>query len=270
MDCEYGCGQKANHQLKNGKWCCCKSCNSCPAIRMKNSKANMGRIITIETRMKLRKYNLGKRKSPKTLQKLKISSKNTIEKIKDRYPFFSKIEKMRYNPDKPEEKEIQVHCKNHKCKNSKEQGGCFTPTFSQLAERIRQVEHVDGNGGSFFYCSEKCKNTCDLYRSQGADPFKQEDKKTYTQQEYEIYREFVLERDGYACQYCGEQATNVHHERPQKLEPFFSLDPDLAWSVCSSCHYEKGHPKGTKCSTGNLANKNCERNINGNSNNRAY
>jgi len=26
---------------------------------------------------------------------------------------------MRYNPDKPGEEEIQVHCKNHLCKNSK-------------------------------------------------------------------------------------------------------------------------------------------------------
>jgi len=28
--CEYGCGQEAKYQLKNGKWCCSKSSNSCP------------------------------------------------------------------------------------------------------------------------------------------------------------------------------------------------------------------------------------------------
>lgn len=37
--CEYGCGQEAKHQMNNGKWCCSKSHNSCPAIRKKNSKA---------------------------------------------------------------------------------------------------------------------------------------------------------------------------------------------------------------------------------------
>ena len=28
--CEYGCGQEARYQFKNGKWCCGESCNSCP------------------------------------------------------------------------------------------------------------------------------------------------------------------------------------------------------------------------------------------------
>ena len=37
MKCEYGCNQEAKHQLKNGKWCCSKSQNSCMTIRLKNS-----------------------------------------------------------------------------------------------------------------------------------------------------------------------------------------------------------------------------------------
>lgn len=36
--CEYGCGLKASYQLSNGKWCCQERYNSCPAIRLKNSK----------------------------------------------------------------------------------------------------------------------------------------------------------------------------------------------------------------------------------------
>lgn len=35
MLCEYGCGQEAEYQLKNGKWCCCKSQNSCPINKKK-------------------------------------------------------------------------------------------------------------------------------------------------------------------------------------------------------------------------------------------
>lgn len=35
--CVYGCGKEAKFQLKNGKWCCCESSNSCPAIKKKNS-----------------------------------------------------------------------------------------------------------------------------------------------------------------------------------------------------------------------------------------
>lgn len=37
--CEYGCGKLAQFRLKNGKWCCSEKCNSCEAVREKNSKA---------------------------------------------------------------------------------------------------------------------------------------------------------------------------------------------------------------------------------------
>lgn len=36
--CEYGCNQEAKYQLKNGKWCCSKSQNSCLEIRKKCSE----------------------------------------------------------------------------------------------------------------------------------------------------------------------------------------------------------------------------------------
>lgn len=37
--CDYGCGKEANHQLKNGKWCCENSFNKCISIREKNSNS---------------------------------------------------------------------------------------------------------------------------------------------------------------------------------------------------------------------------------------
>ena len=41
------CGAEAQYQLKNGKWCCCKSSNSCPAnraLRKKASKAQWQKV----------------------------------------------------------------------------------------------------------------------------------------------------------------------------------------------------------------------------------
>lgn len=35
--CDYGCGNEAKFQMLNGKMCCSKSVNSCPAMRIKNS-----------------------------------------------------------------------------------------------------------------------------------------------------------------------------------------------------------------------------------------
>jgi hypothetical protein len=301
--CEYGCGQEAKYQFKNGKWCCSKIWERCPGMRRKNSEskkggnhpmygkflsedhkkkiglaikgkshseetkkkiseANKGRTHSEETKKKISESKLGKsspRKgetlSKKTKLKLSIYNKKTINYWKKKYPFFSQIEEMRYNPNKPGEKEIQVHCKNHLCPNSKEQNGWFTPTYIQLYERIRQLENEDGNGGSHFYCSEKCKEQCPLFNLK-FDPLK-ETETPYTQEEYQQFRQFVLKRDNYICQYCGGKATEIHHERSQKLEPFFALDPDLAWSCCKECHYKYGHKTGTECSTGNLAIKVC-------------
>jgi 5-methylcytosine-specific restriction endonuclease McrA len=177
----------------------------------------------------------------------------TISLIHTRYPFFSKIEEMRYNPNNITE--IQVRCKNHNCPNSKEQSGWFTPTYIQLYERIRQLEKDYGNDGCYFYCCDECKQECPLYHYKGSDPFK-DSEKSYNQQEYQQFREFVLKRDNYKCQYCGNLAEHVHHERPQKIEPFFTLDPFFAWSVCKKCHYKYGHKD--ECSTGRLANVLCK------------
>jgi hypothetical protein len=40
MFCAYGCGNEGIFKLKNGKLCCHKSTNQCPAIRKKNSDKN--------------------------------------------------------------------------------------------------------------------------------------------------------------------------------------------------------------------------------------
>jgi 5-methylcytosine-specific restriction endonuclease McrA len=278
--CEYGCGQEAKYQLKNGKWCCSKSQNSCPEIRRKNSKTNKLKQAGKNNGMYGKKQSIeSKRKNSEAIKKiwadpqstfntkkyrkklkdaLKIVGKKrrrTINMMKKKYPIFCYIEEMRYNPDKSKDKEIQVHCANHSCINSKENGGWFTPTGSQFHERIRALEK-ESLDNDRFYCSEECKNICPIYRLH-YDPNKKETETPYTQEEYQQFRQFVLKRDNYICQYCGGKATIIHHERPQKLEPFFSLDPDLAWSCCEECHYKYGHKTGTECSTGNLAKRMC-------------
>ena len=224
--------------------------------RNKISRTRKGKSLSEEHITNLKKsYEnrehpmLGKNHSDDSKEKMSKNSRMTISNIKRKYKLFTKIENMRYNPDKPiEEREIQVRCKNHNCPNSKEQGGWFTATKSQLYERIRCLEK-NGTDNSYFYCCSECKIECPLYNLQ-SDPFKQIDT-NYNQKEYRYFRTHVLKRDKYKCQYCGEKAEHVHHERPQKLEPFFILDPDLAWSVCVKCHYKYGHKD--ECSTGNLA-----------------
>jgi len=173
----------------------------------------------------------------------------SIQQIKNDYPFFSTIEEMKYSNTN----EIQVHCKNHNCPNSKEQDGWFTPTYIQLYERIRSIEKEYGNDGNYLYCSDECKQECPLFNLQ-SDP-NRDINKQYTNSEYNTWRNEVLKRSEHICEYCGEIATDAHHLRPQKLEPFYSLDPDYGIACCESCHYKHGHKD--ECSTGKLANKVC-------------
>jgi hypothetical protein len=112
--CDYGCGQEAKHQQTSGKWCCCKHYSQCPENKRKNSMGNFGK-----------KYKI-----------------NMVKRLKDKYPIFFEVEETRYNPLN----EIQVRCKNSKCKNSNE--GWFTPTKNQLGERLRSLK--TGNENAFF------------------------------------------------------------------------------------------------------------------------
>ncbi len=219
-----------------------------------------GRKLTEEHKQKI---SITKKKqniiiSDKQKEIIRLSNTLTINKIKERYPLFSKIEEMRYNPDKPGKKEIQVHCKNHKCRNSKEQGEWFTPTRGQLSYRIQAIERPKGYGEANLYCSDKCKDECPLYGKTVEQLIKEDKIKAgilkveyYTTEEYNIWRQEVLERANKICEYCGELAKHCHHIQPQKLEPFFSLDPDNGLACCEECHYKYGHKD--ECSSGNLA-----------------
>ena len=40
--CDYGCGRKAIHQFKNGKWCCSKIRQQCPELTLKHSNRMRG------------------------------------------------------------------------------------------------------------------------------------------------------------------------------------------------------------------------------------
>jgi len=232
----------------------------------RNRKANEGK----------QGYWKDKHRSKESIRKTSEGNKHTIKQIYKKYPTFAKEEKMRYNPDKLPEKEKQVHCYNHNCFNCKEKGGWFTPTRDQIYNRIITLEKPLGFGGSNFYCSEKCKQTCSSFKKTVPQLIKEDEIKAgiITEEtsggEFQIFREEVLKRQkeelGYnECEYCGNKNLKelvVHHEYPRKTYPQFELDPDNGIVCCglnstNKCHIKYGHKTGTQCSTGNLANKIC-------------
>ena len=246
--------------------------------RDKMGKSQKGRTHTIETKIKISLGRKGKIHSLESIKKMSkthinrvrskeelIKRKHSIKQYKEKYPTFAKVEDMRYEPGKEEEKVMQVHCKNSNCENSLEKGGWFTPTSSQLHERIRNVEKENGNGASYIYCSDHCKDTCSIYGKRVSQLIKEDQIKAghiedpwYTSQEYQTWKKHIFDLDNGKCVYCDKPADHAHHILPQKIYPNLALDPDNGISCCSECHYKYGH-RDKECATGYLGKLVCER-----------
>jgi len=106
--CDYGCGQEATHQFKNGKWCCSKSSNSCPLVKNKIKESNIGKepwnkgktnVYSEETLKKMSEvqkgensFFYGKQHSEETKRKMskakrgKILSEEHKQKLRGKHP----------------------------------------------------------------------------------------------------------------------------------------------------------------------------------------
>jgi hypothetical protein len=209
-----------------------------------------------ETKAKRSASLKGKTQSEEHKANRSISKTYTLKDWQEKYPFMFKVEDIIEDSDG----NILAHCTNSNCPSSKENGGWFSVTGRQLFDRSYALNADNG----CFYCSESCKSACKKFGKSAVQLQNEIDRENgkipelpYTTKEKSTYNLEVLERADYLCEYCGALATCVHHIRPQKLEPFFSLDPDYGIACCRKCHYKYGHPTGTECSTGNLAAKIC-------------
>jgi len=82
MLCSYGCGKEAKHQLKNGKWCCSKSANSCEINKTKNANGQIGRKHTELEKIKMSISMMGKNKGKPSPMLGKHHSEDTIKKLR--------------------------------------------------------------------------------------------------------------------------------------------------------------------------------------------
>ena len=127
-------------------------------------------------------------------------------------------------------------------------------------EKRRQFIKGNIDRESLFYCSDYCKSLCPVFHKKkypaGHNPRKHRNQKQFTEAEIRIWREEVLKRANYKCEYCGKEATIAHHIQPKKLEPSFALDPENGLACCEKCHYKYGH-SDSDCTTIHLANITC-------------
>jgi len=50
--CDFGCGQKATYQFRNGKWCCSSHFNKCSAYKENLRRKNVGKKLSNEHKLK--------------------------------------------------------------------------------------------------------------------------------------------------------------------------------------------------------------------------
>ncbi len=203
--------------------------------------------------------------NPKVAKKISDSHKYTFYDIEENYPDLVRIENLIEGPNG----ETLGHCKNSNCPNSEENGGYFIVTTDQIIYRNHGINSV--KDGYYLYCCEECKHECILYGKSATVLDNliniQDELSKASPQELTIWRSEVFIRQlkdnpdhqENFCEICHKTENLVgHHELPQKLYPEFALDPDNGIVLCSKCHNKYGHEKGSHCSTGNLANKNCK------------
>lgn len=69
------------------------------------------------------------------------------------------------------------------------------------------------------------------------DKIDKENKNRFTSYSYKEWREKVLKRDGYKCQFCGSsEKLHVHHLIPWFENDELRFDEKNGSVVCSSCH----------------------------------
>ena len=291
--CDYGCGKEAKYKFKNGKWCCENNANRCPkkrenaSIKSKNPsqetrkrmcQSHLGQKSTRKGKKYIEIY--GEEKADEIIKRIKVvrrlqvppmkdkhhtqktkntivfknrKRKKTLTFYKEKYLLLNKIENMKED----ENKNILVHCKNHDCINSKEKGGWFIVSPTQLSHRIAAIYEPTGFGESNFYCSDACKTSCMIFNSR-TDPFNNIEM-PYTESERQIWRKAVLEQDDNKCQKCSSKENlHCHHIIPTKLQPMFTLDPDNGIVLCEKCHYKYGHKTSSECDLQELAKIVCD------------
>lgn len=205
MICDYGCGQEGKYQLKNRKWCCSKSQNSCPILRKKFSESHKGE----------KNYWYGKYRSEETKRKM---SENHADVSDKNHPMYGKH-----------------HTEESKKKNREKQ------TWQKGKNNPMYEVRLFGEKNPFYGKShtEKSKSKMrvakqGLYEGKNNPNWKGGVSKfPYASDWGPKVKRKVLERDNHVCQKCGEiENLAVHHIDYNKMK----CDSTNLITLCNVCN----------------------------------
>jgi hypothetical protein len=203
----------------------------------KNPDNNMGSISHLnKTKESVKKAWKKPNVRVNWMTAMKGNNTLTIETIKKRHPTFCNIEELRGK------KLIETRC--HHCNK------WFAPTYNQLFERIRQLEHPDGNGGAFLFCSDDCKyESNDYYKALRTNPDVLKEYQKYTYKVYK-YTRITLKKHGDKIKNLELRGRNkLHLDHKYSISEGFknNVDPKLIafWKNLEMLPEHENIKKGT-------------------------
>ncbi len=212
MKCEYGCGQEAKYQFRNGKWCCSSNVSKCQNIRDVIKRKREGQIVSIETRRKQSEAKKGKISWRKGKSYIELYGKKKADKLK-------KLCKER-NIGK-------VKCKTIRLKISKslKENGWYG--YWEGKKRPDHSEQMKGENHPFFgrYGEESSNWKGGISFEPYCEIWSDQD-----------YKQSIKERDGNKClnPYCFKTSENlvIHHVDYNKK----NCHPGNLITICDSCN----------------------------------
>ncbi len=256
--CDYGCGQEAKFQFKNGKFCCSSKWMKCFKYRVLFSKLSTGinnnmygRKQTEVTKKKISESN--KNPSEETRKKMSVSQRNRCDNYglwkggynKKNIPSYNTYADKISFAERVRRNEYDLKILEVKCSYC---GNWFVPTIINVQERIRSLNKCSGSEGRF-YCSDKCKNECPIYKK---IKYQHSFIKSSSREVQPELRQMRFEKDNYTCQICKKHQKELdvglhcHHLEGIKWEPLESADIDKCITVCKNCHNEIHKKEGCR------------------------
>ena len=227
--------------LKDGKH---SSCRECDKKYYKNHKEEISEYQKnnkekiAEYLKEYRKNNIEKKVEYRKNNKEKIKEctkkyNQSFSKSKKRFKELSKYEDVKLDKDGY----IQVKCK--KCNEY------FIPSNSQIYSRIACINGT-GTGECNFYCSDECKDTCEIFKKRITPGLEQFDIRELQGE----WAKAVKEIDNYTCQICGsDKDLHAHHIEAHAVT-YDSFDIDNGITLCINCHHSVHQLPG--CTLGDI------------------
>ena len=135
------------------------------------------------------------------------------------------------SPRKGKRGELLVRCT--KC------GKYFAPTNIDVQNRINALEGR-GSGESRLYCSQECKDACEIY-GVNYDPYA----KHASIERDPAWAKAIKKRASFTCERCGSTSElEAHHEIPVKVDQSLVNDEMNGICLCHECHMKAHSESG--------------------------